>query len=963
MRDRTSIWLFVGAFVLAFCFAAAGYGFYSHKREVIRNTKSAELKVIAKLRAGEIARWRQERLNDARLDSSGIVRLLMQSWTEHAGGENERSELLARMKMFQEVQGYESLIVARPDERVLLSTDPGIVDLEPQARRLIRQAIASNGAVFGELFRCKDCAHVHLDVVSPILDAQDRPIAALILRYDPQTSLFPLVQSWPTPSPSAETQLVRRDGEDALLLNVLRHRVDPALTVRFPLSRTDVTAVQAALGQIGKFEGLDYRGEEVLAEILPVEGSPWFIVSKVDRDELLAPLYDEGRLILIVVTLAIAMTGILGQLANRTRKLRLQQHLLQAEKERRTSEERYRSILHASSGVLSILDLDGRVVTVSPGGVAMFGCDREEELIGHPLTDRILPDDRARASSTIALILSGEAPGPTEYRALRADGGTFVVEINGEVVRDADGQPAQVATIVRDITERKRAEEALAAEKEHLAVTLRSIGDGVITTDVRGTVVLMNRVAEDLTGWKQDEAAGMVLGDIFRIIHQATRLPCEDPVAKVLASGMIVGLANHTVLIAKDGTERVLADSGAPIRNRDSRITGVVLVFRDVTQEHLRKEDLQKAQKLESIGLLAGGIAHDFNNLLTAILGNISLTRLGNASATQQAEWLTEAEKAVGRARDLTQQLLTFSKGGSPIRKTARLGEMIMDSTGFSLRGSNVRCSFSIPEDLWPVEADLCQLSQVISNLVINADEAMPSGGTIRVSGRNLEIGMPRPESLPEGRFVEISVEDEGFGIDEEHLQRVFDPYFTTKKKGNGLGLATSYSIVRHHDGLISVNSKRGHGSTFRMFLPASERQPPPPAVNQAVLPGNGRILVMDDEEMILRVASQMLSFLGYEVETASDGAGAIERFAAAQASSRPFDAVILDITVPGGMGGKETVQRLRASDPDVRAIVSSGYSNDPIMADFRTHGFKGIAVKPYELLSLSRALHDVLSS
>jgi PAS domain S-box-containing protein len=593
----------------------------------------------------------------------------------------------------------------------------------------------------------------------------------------------------------------------------------------------------------------------------------------------------------------------------------------------------------------------------------MFGCDREEELIGHPLTDRILPDDRARASSTIALILSGEAPGPTEYRALRADGGTFVVEINGEVVRDADGQPAQVATIVRDITERKRAEEALAAEKEHLAVTLRSIGDGVITTDVRGTVVLMNRVAEDLTGWKQDEAAGMVLGDIFRIIHQATRLPCEDPVAKVLASGMIVGLANHTVLIAKDGTERVLADSGAPIRNRDSRITGVVLVFRDVTQEHLRKEDLQKAQKLESIGLLAGGIAHDFNNLLTAILGNISLTRLGNASATQQAEWLTEAEKAVGRARDLTQQLLTFSKGGSPIRKTARLGEMIMDSTGFSLRGSNVRCSFSIPEDLWPVEADLCQLSQVISNLVINADEAMPSGGTIRVSGRNLEIGMPRPESLPEGRFVEISVEDEGFGIDEEHLQRVFDPYFTTKKKGNGLGLATSYSIVRHHDGLISVNSKRGHGSTFRMFLPASERQPPPPAVNQAVLPGNGRILVMDDEEMILRVASQMLSFLGYEVETASDGAGAIERFAAAQASSRPFDAVILDITVPGGMGGKETVQRLRASDPDVRAIVSSGYSNDPIMADFRTHGFKGIAVKPYELLSLSRALHDVLSS
>jgi PAS domain S-box-containing protein len=509
---------------------------------------------------------------------------------------------------------------------------------------------------------------------------------------------------------------------------------------------------------------------------------------------------------------------------------------------------------------------------------------------------------------------------------------------------------------------RRRAEVALADEKERLAVTLRSIGDGVITTDREGRVVLLNRVAENLTGWRHDEAAGQPLREVFRIINQVTREPCEDPVSKVLASGRVVGLANHTVLVARDGSERVLADSGAPIRDRDNRIVGVVLVFRDVTREHQREAELQKVQKLESVGLLAGGIAHDFNNLLTAVLGNISLARLDAPPGTRQTAWLEDAEKAVGRARDLTQQLLTFSKGGAPIRKAARIGEMIIDSAGFSLRGSNVRCIFAIPDDLWPVEADLGQLSQVMSNLVINADEAMPGGGTIRVAARNVPPGEPRPEPLADGRMVEISVEDQGIGIDEEHLHRVFDPFFTTKKRGSGLGLTTCYSIVRNHQGLITAESRRGHGATFRVYLPASAAQPAPRAAEDAVVPGRGRILVMDDEELVRGVSSQMLAYLGYEVETAADGAEAIEKYAAARAVKRPFDAVILDITVPGGMGGGQAIERLRAIDPDVRAVVSSGYSNDPIMADFRGRGFRGIATKPYDLRGLSRALRDVLS-
>lgn len=509
----------------------------------------------------------------------------------------------------------------------------------------------------------------------------------------------------------------------------------------------------------------------------------------------------------------------------------------------------------------------------------------------------------------------------------------------------------------------EEANSALRESEERLNVTLRSIGDGVITTDTNGVVVLMNRVAEMLTGWTQDEAKGLPLREVFRVVNEKTRAPREDPVARVLASGRAVDLANHAILVSRDGTERVLADSGAPIHDRQGWIVGVVMVFRDVTERSRMEEELQRAQKLDSVGRLAGGIAHDFNNLLTGILGNVVLARIEAPSESRSAERLREAEKAVRRAADLTHQLLTFSKGGAPVRKVARLRELICDSAGFSLRGSNVRCEFAIPEDLWPVEVDEGQMSQVIGNLVVNADQAMPDGGVIRVSARNLPPGGTLPGQLPDGRYVEVSVEDHGIGIPEEHLSRIFEPYFTTKEKGSGLGLATCYSIVRKHDGQITVTSLMGEGSTFRVYLPASAKDALPRVVEEDFVPGHGRILLMDDEEEIRGVCSQMLAHLGYDVDTARDGAEVLQMYIAARTSGRPFDVVILDLTVPGGTGGREAFRKLRELDPNVRAIVSSGYSNDPIMADFRAHGFRGVMLKPYDLRLLSRVVHEVLAS
>ena len=500
-----------------------------------------------------------------------------------------------------------------------------------------------------------------------------------------------------------------------------------------------------------------------------------------------------------------------------------------------------------------------------------------------------------------------------------------------------------------------------AAEHERLIVTLRSIGDAVIATDRAGRVLLINQVAETLTGWTQAAAAGKSLAEVFNIIHEKTREPGESPVERVLEHGVVVGLANHTVLIARDGVERSIADSGAPIRDEDGRIIGVVLVFRDVTEQRRAEAERLRMQKLESVGLLAGGIAHDFNNILVGVMGNISLAKVEAGVSDSLQEILSEVEKSAHRARDLTLQLLTFSKGGAPVKETASLAELIRDSVEFALRGSAVQCHYELADDLWAAEVDKGQISQVVHNLVLNAAQAMPAGGRVRITATNAAVG---PDELPieEGHYVEIAVEDSGVGIAAEHLQSIFDPYFTTKQEGSGLGLATSYSIVKNHNGHLTARSELGRGSTFCMYLPAVPEQVP--AAREAPVElwtGEGRVLVMDDEEIVRTLAERMLARLGYEVESAHDGAEALELYRAQLESGKGFEAVVMDLTIAGGMGGREAVKKILEMDPGARVIVSSGYSNDPIMSEYRAYGFRGVIAKPYTIEALSQALYRVV--
>jgi len=388
----------------------------------------------------------------------------------------------------------------------------------------------------------------------------------------------------------------------------------------------------------------------------------------------------------------------------------------------------------------------------------------------------------------------------------------------------------------------------------------------------------------------------------------------------------------------------------------------VQLIARDITARKRAEEELLRARKLESVGLLAGGIAHDFNNLLTAILGNLSLVETLAADRPELAAYLTGAEKASLRARDLTQQLLTFSKGGAPVRKPTSIADAIKESAGFSLSGTNVKCEFNFPDNLWPAEVDEGQISQVMSNLIVNAYQAMPQGGTIRVRAENMTLEPQAELHLRPGRYIQIEVNDQGVGIPHDALANIFDPYFTTKEKGRGLGLATVYSIVKNHEGHIEVKSEVGLGTTFRIFLPAADAKAVASSDSEhGVHSGQGRILVMDDEELVREVAADMLRHLGYIVETAAEGASGVARYRQASETGEPFAAVLMDLTVPGGMGGLEMLKALKALNPNVKAIVSSGYSNDPVMSGYRAFGFQGRIVKPYTIANFSRVFQEVL--
>ncbi|MFP4548278.1 MAG: PAS domain S-box protein [Fidelibacterota bacterium] len=638
--------------------------------------------------------------------------------------------------------------------------------------------------------------------------------------------------------------------------------------------------------------------------------------------------------------------------------------------------------------------------------------------------------------------------------------------------------------------------EELEKSREDLHITLNSIGDAVIATDIQGNITNMNPVAEQLTGYKFHDVKGHHINEVFTIINSKTGEKAINPIIKVLREKKRVGLTNHTELIAKDGNEYQIADSAAPIKNSAGEIVGVVLVFRDVSKEYrtleklktseanlrtvfeaarniafiktdvngkfskieifspggeeifgytreeiigkpitllarptdeprfseiltidnkdkmgfdcelemVRKngktfpalfsthhifdeenrmvnalcvaiditqqkrtqEELSKMQNIKSIGTLAGGIAHDFNNILTAIYGNISIAKLQLSHTHPVYDILNEAESSMNRATRLTRQLLTFSKGGDPHKTVVSLKDVIVDIVNFDLSGSNVKLMMEADDDLYPVKVDKGQMQQVFSNLAINANQAMPDGGKVTITMRNFDASKEPVPGLSGGAYLKITFKDEGSGIKKEYLDQIFDPYFTTKSTGSGLGLATVFSIINKHNGRIIVDSELNVGTNFTIYLPAAKsskytEETKIDEQDREQVEYKTKILIMDDDKSIRNLVMSMVRSLGMKVVAVDDGHAAVQEFKEAIDEGEPFDLVILDLTIPGGMGGKETCAAIQAVAPKAKIIVSSGYANDTVLANYQHYGFSDIIAKPYTINNLQSVIRRVL--
>lgn len=636
----------------------------------------------------------------------------------------------------------------------------------------------------------------------------------------------------------------------------------------------------------------------------------------------------------------------------------------QAQRALHESEERYRSLFETTPNPMYIFDTETlQIVMVNEAAVARYGYTRQE-FTGMTVLDLRPSDESSRLRRAMeefrqarpAAPSGGHAAGLWRHRC--KDGTILIVEVfthslvfNGR---------ACVLSLPFDITAKLATERALRDSEARYRELFENAVGGVYRATPEGRFISVNPAMArlygfdnpaDMLAWNQREHAGVAYA------HEEEHRRFVDLIERY---GKVENFESR--IVDRHGNTLWVSETSRAVRDADGRLLYYEGFVTDITARRRLEHELMRSSKLEAVGILAGGIAHDFNNILTVVLGNVTLAEMDSANDSSVRRMLHDAKRATLRARDLTQQLLTFAKGGDPVRAAVALPELLQESAEFAMHGAKSRCEFDLDPDLWPANADKGQIGQVVQNLVINAVQAMPQGGLVTIRAGNCSLLAGTVGSLPAGDYVKISVSDTGTGIAPEHLGKIFDPYFTTKQQGSGLGLATVYSIARKHQGHIEVESRLGEGTTFHLWLPAAdhvEKVEPPVPEPPAALPV--KLLFMDDEEPIREMAQMFLRRLGSDVVCTADGAAAVEAYRAAMESGRRFDVVVMDLTVPGGMGGREAMEHLLKLDPEVCAIVSSGYSRDPVLGSYRSHGFRGILPKPYGLDQLRKVIAEVL--
>jgi len=621
------------------------------------------------------------------------------------------------------------------------------------------------------------------------------------------------------------------------------------------------------------------------------------------------------------------------------------------------NEERYRTLVESSPDAI-LMHRDGVLLFANSSALRLFGAGRADQLLGRTVDSIVHPEFRTLVRERIeaSKLVVGHTNVPNEEKMLRLDGSTFDVEALGTQLT-YQGKPA-VQVILRDITARKASEMALRESEETLRDLMEVMPVGVALVEPDGSVTYLNRCFEEQFGYSLAELPDLktwyALAYPDAVYRQEHVAASKADQAKAQADGTPIP-PKKVNITCKDGSIRHI------FINRQGAGSRTLVIFTDITARESQQSEHLKSQKLESLGVLAGGIAHDFNNILTGILGNITLAQLFLDQDHPSFKPLGYAEKAALRAGELATQLLTFAKGGAPVKKIVALDALIEEVVSLALRGANVIGKIRLAEGLHAMEADEGQMGQVFHNIVLNAVQAMPSGGTLIVSADNVSLTSGNRPALSPGNYVRVIFADQGHGMPEELHNKIFDPYFTTKPGGSGLGLASVHSIVKKHGGHVEVRSLVGRGTDFTFYLPSIGAVAASPA--EAVVVGEdgrhvgGAVLVMDDDELIQILTTRTLEHLGYQVTACGNGEDAVTLYGEAAGAGTPFLAAIMDLTIPGGMGGKEAAQQILALHPDARLIVSSGYSNDEVMADYTRYGFCAAIAKPYRVAELTAVL------
>ncbi len=702
-------------------------------------------------------------------------------------------------------------------------------------------------------------------------------------------------------------------------------------------------------------------------------GAVDFITKPFQREELLARV--ETHLALSQARTRLEQQGVALRLANEQLQKDITERKQMEVKLRETRAILQAALDQSTAGIAVASAPDGKLQYVNDAGLLIRGGSRESivegvgidryveswrllDLDGTPLKTEQVPLARA--------VMFGET-NRREFIIRREDGDDRVVLATAAPIRDEKGVVTAGIVVFLDITERKASEAALRHAEEKYRVIFENALEGIYQTTPEGTFLAVNPAVARILGYASPE-------ELMRERHDIAQQGYADPrdreefKRRIETDGAVNGFEYEAW--RKDGSKVWVSENARTVRDPAGRVIYYEGSMEDITARKQAEADRLTLGKLESTGVLAGGMAHDFNNLLTVILLNLDLARSGRGSGVQVTDCLQRAQQTTLAAQKLTQQLLTFARGGEPVTRLADLGSLLREWVQYGLSGSAVAGRFTFDRDLWLAEVDEGQFGQVIRNLVLNAREAMPQGGVVSIRAENVVLGADNSPPLPPGDYLQVSVTDDGGGIPPEVLPKIFDPYFSTRQrgvqKGMGLGLTICHSIIQKHRGAITVESVPGTGTTFHVWLPARREQMPLEEAKPASVesgPRSGRILVMDDEENIRNVMAPTLELMGYTVSVAADGQEAVDLYGKARQASQSIDLVILDLTVKGGMGGLEAVRQLRSMNPAIKAVVMSGYADNKVLQEYEHHGFRGALQKPFTAETLRAVLDRVLGA